>query len=73
MLGEDIREGQRVEAFAVDIWNGTDWKQIASGTTIGYKRLLQIPDVTTQKVRVRVIRARITPSIVNLGLFLESK
>jgi alpha-L-fucosidase len=71
MLGENISFGQRVEAFEVDVWNGSDWKQIAAGTTIGYKRLLQIPDVTAQKVRVRVLKSRGNPSIVDFGLFLE--
>ncbi|MGH7651103.1 MAG: alpha-L-fucosidase [Gemmatimonadaceae bacterium] len=73
MLGEDLKVGQRVESFAVDAWNGSDWNQIASGTTIGYKRLLQIPDVTAQKVRVRILKARITPSIATFDLFLEPK
>lgn len=73
MLGEDLSVGQRVESFAVDMWNGSDWKQIASGTTIGYKRLLRIPGVTTQRVRVRILQSRGTPSIASFGLFLEPK
>lgn len=72
-LGENIAGGQRVESFAVDAWNGSSWKQIASGTTIGYKRLLQTREVTAQKVRVRILRSRSAPSIAEFGLFQEPR
>ena len=75
MLKEDIRRGQRVEAFALDIWDGTDWKEIAAGTTIGWKKLLRFPAVEAAKVRVRILRSRgeglpILPPDA-LGLYLD--
>jgi len=71
MLGENIAGGQRVEAFAVDVWNGTAWKEIAAGTTIGYKRLLKINSMRAQKIRVRILASRAVPSLAGFGLFLE--
>lgn len=71
MLGEDIARGQRVEAFAVDEWDGGGWKEIAAGTTIGYKRLLKTNTVRTPKVRVRILASRAPASIKSFGLFLE--
>ena len=58
MMKEDIREGQRIEAFAFDVWEGNDWKEIAQGTTVGWKKLLCFPAVESSKVRVRLLRTR---------------
>jgi alpha-L-fucosidase len=58
MLKEDLRKGQQVEAFAFDIWDGKDWKEIARGTTVGYQKLLRFPAVEAAKVRVRILKSR---------------
>ncbi len=69
MICENFRNGQRVEAFAVDTWNGDSWIEINHGTTIGYKRLLRFDPVTSGKVRLRILAARDTPEIITFGLF----
>ena len=56
MIKEDIRHGQRIEAFALDVWDGQGWKEIAQGSTIGWKKLLRFPAVETTKVRLRILR-----------------
>jgi len=71
MIKEDIREGQRTEAFALDIWNGTDWTEIARGTTIGWKKLLRFPVVEAVKVRARILEARTRGRLGSLGLFFD--
>jgi alpha-L-fucosidase len=69
-LGEDIRHGQHVEQFAVDAWDGTDWTQVATGTTIGYSRILTLPaPLTARGIRVRVEAARALPRLATLGLY----
>jgi alpha-L-fucosidase len=74
MLKEDIRKGQSVEAFALDVWDGKDWVETAHGTTIGWKKLLRFPAVETTKVRVRILKSRgnlifFTPE--SFGLFFD--
>ncbi len=74
MIGEDVRQGQRIEAFAFDVWDGEDWIEAARGTTIGWKKLLRFPAVESSKVRVRLMRSRggnflWTPE--RIGLFLD--
>jgi alpha-L-fucosidase len=71
MIQEDIKGGQRVEAFAFDIWDGQAWKEIARGTTIGYKRLCRVPTVKASKVRLRILGERAPAWISNFGLFLD--
>jgi alpha-L-fucosidase len=68
-LGEFIRLGQRISAFALDAWQGGRWAEFARGTTVGYKRLLRFDDVTTSKVRVRVLDSRVAPTLSGLGLY----
>ena len=87
LLMEDIRQGQRVEAFAFDIWEGagppTDrdlfgtsgWREIARGTTIGWKKLLRFPTVATEAIRVRILRSRGDLRIARMpfGLYLDQE
>jgi alpha-L-fucosidase len=69
MLQEYIKDSQRVEEFFLDVWNGTGWNQIAKGTTVGYKKLLRFDPVTAQRVRVRITKSRIRPTLSEFGLF----
>ena len=72
------RRGQRVESFALDIWDGTGWtpaQPIPSDTmsTIGHRRLIRLAaPVTTDRVRVRITGARLAPTLAELGLYLQS-
>jgi alpha-L-fucosidase len=69
MLQEYIKQGQRVEEFYLESWDGKDWKPVAHSTTIGYKRLLRFEDVTAQKVRVRITQSRACPTLSNFSLY----
>ncbi len=72
MLGESMSVGQRVESFAVDVWTGSAWTQVAAATTIGYKRLLSIDTARTSRVRVRILESRAEPTLATLALFMET-
>ena len=69
MLMENYRNGQRVEEFVLESRDGAAWKEIARGTTIGYKRLLRFKAVRSSEVRVRVTSARDVPEILKFGLY----
>jgi alpha-L-fucosidase len=69
MLRENICIGQRVEEFSLEYWNDSDWIPFARGTTIGHKRLLRFPVVTTDRVRLTILRSRTSPTLVSFGLF----
>ena len=68
-IQEYIPLGQRVKAWAVDAWMDTGWQELGSATTIGYKRLLRVPDTTTSKVRIRITSAKACPTINHVGLY----
>ncbi|MES2649103.1 MAG: alpha-L-fucosidase [Bacteroidota bacterium] len=71
-LRENIKLGQRVSAFAVDAWKNGNWKEIASGTSIGANRLIRLPqNVATNKVRVRITASAASVALSDFGLFKE--
>jgi alpha-L-fucosidase len=59
--------GERVEKHALDVWINNSWKEIASGTNIGYKRILRFPEVTASKFRIRILAARFTPALSHIS------
>jgi len=68
-LQENIREGQRIESFVLEYWNGNEWKKATEGTTVGYKRLMRFPSVTTNKLRLRILSSRLNPFLAELALY----
>ncbi len=72
-IREYLPLGQRVEGFVVEAWEGGQWKEFASGASIGNCRLARGPEVTTSKVRLRVTQAAVCPAISEFGLFFERK
>ncbi|MGD0464698.1 MAG: alpha-L-fucosidase [Tepidisphaeraceae bacterium] len=69
MLQEHIASGQRVEAFEVDVFEDGQWHPAASGTIIGYKRLVRFADATVSKLRIRFTQFRVRPTLASMGLF----
>ena len=53
-LQEYIALGQRVKSFSLEIWDGNNWKEVATETTIGYKRIIKIKETQTQKIRIKI-------------------
>ena len=72
-LREYLPLGQRVEAFALDIWKNNEWQEFASGTSIGNCKLVRAKPVTTTKVRLRITQAPVCPAISEVALFAEPK
>jgi alpha-L-fucosidase len=70
-LREHLPLGQRVEAWALDRWENGAWAPFAEGTSIGARRLWRGPDVTTPKVRLRIVQAPVCPAISELALHAE--
>ncbi|MBI4558651.1 MAG: alpha-L-fucosidase, partial [Candidatus Hydrogenedentes bacterium] len=62
--------GQRVEEYALEVWDGSAWKSVSTGTTIGHKRLDRFSPVTADKVRLVIRKALACPCIRAFGLYL---
>lgn len=69
VLEEFIELGQRIQSFDVQVWEGTGFKKIAVGTTIGKKRILQFETQASSKIRVVINQAKASPIISEIGLY----
>jgi alpha-L-fucosidase len=69
LLQETLEFGQRVKSFLVEAWDGSAYKEIAKGTTIGYKRILQFAEQTTAKLRVSITESKASPVLSEVQLF----
>lgn len=52
LLQECIKLGQRVHKFNLEAYIDDTWKEVANGTTIGYKRILRFGDTKARKVKL---------------------
>jgi alpha-L-fucosidase len=69
LLQENIALGQRVKRLSIQIWNGSDFVTISRQTTIGYKRIVRFPKVTTRKIRIAIEDARGCPTISTFEIY----
>jgi alpha-L-fucosidase len=59
-----------VEAFTIEAEqpDGT-WQKLAEATTIGYKRIVAVPETSAIHLRIRFDRYRVAPTISEVELF----
>ena len=69
MIQEYIPLGQRVKSFCVEYWDGDAWKMIDRQTTVGYKRILCFPMITTSKLTVHIEEALACPLLNGIGVY----
>jgi len=69
LIQEYIKLGQRVKSFTVEVEKNGSWQEVASGTTIGYKRILRINPVETEKTRIVIKDAKACPVISNVEIY----
>lgn len=69
VLQEYIKLGQRVKSFAIEAKLGNDWKIIGEGTTVGYKRIINVEPQETAVIRITIRDAKACPVISNVEIF----
>jgi len=69
---EDIRQGQRIDAFTIYAEVDGNWETIAEATSIGPRRLFRLGrNVTAGRVRLRIAQQSAKAEITELALFAE--
>ena len=61
------QRGERIDSMAVDAWIDGRWQTIAATVNVGYKRILRFPDVTTDRLRLRLLRSRLDPALSHVS------
>jgi len=68
-LQEYIALGQRINEFSFEVEKNGELKKTASGTTVGYKRVLHLDDVTTTRVRLTLKTNAPCITLSEIGLY----
>lgn len=70
MIREHIALGQRICKFKVEAQDNRGiWKEVATATTIGNKRLLRFPDVEACALRLTILKSRACPIISDVNFY----
>ena len=70
VLQEDVRLGQRIKAFSIDVLQGDQWESVVRATTIGYKRILRLEHpVQAEAIRINILDAKACPVISNVEVY----
>ncbi|SDI97179.1 alpha-L-fucosidase [Flavobacterium glycines] len=69
LVQEYIKLGQRVKSFKLEANINGEWKELATETTIGYKRILCFPTVEATKLRFTILDTKKGALISNIGIY----
>jgi alpha-L-fucosidase len=70
LIMERLNNGQHVQSFRVETWDGIRWTLVASGTTIGHKRIESFEPQTAARVRLNILSSTDAAEIREFQLFL---
>jgi alpha-L-fucosidase len=69
ILQEYIQLGQRVKTFKIEIEKDGQWVTVATGTTIGYKRIVKFEAIECSKLRVSIVDSKSCPVLATVKVF----
>jgi len=69
VIQENIRMSQRVERFVIDVEVAGNWVPTYLGTVIGYKKIAALDHVIASAVRIRILDARMAPTVSFIGIY----
>jgi alpha-L-fucosidase len=52
---EWLNDGQHIQKYAIEIWEGNGWKTIAAAQAIGHKKIDAFPALSTTRVRLNIL------------------
>lgn len=69
LLREDTRYSQRVDAFEIEAMVGGRWKQVYSGTVIGFQKIALFHPISTMQLKLTITACRREPYLSCLQVF----
>lgn len=66
---EWLNDGQHIEHYRIEIWDGSRWKSIVEGHAIGHKRIDSFPPVTASRVRLNILSSSAEAHIREFQIF----
>ena len=69
LLMERLNNGQHVQKFRIEAWDGKRWKPLVGGSAIGHKPIEAFSAVTASRVRLNILSSTGEAEIRELQLF----
>ena len=69
LLKEPLQNGQRVNSFTIELWNGNQLLYRLEQTTIGHQRMLTFPVQAVTRIRIKITGAKSDPMISEVGVY----
>lgn len=73
LIMEWLNDGQHVEHYRIEIWDGKNWKSIVEGHAIGHKKIDSFPPVTATLLRLNILSSSAEVHIREFQAFRTSK
>ena len=69
MIMEWLNDGQYVQHFRLEAWDGKAWKKLTEGHAIGHKRIENFPTTAATRVRLNILSSSAEAHIREFQLF----
>ncbi|MDR3752164.1 MAG: alpha-L-fucosidase [Terracidiphilus sp.] len=66
---EWLNDGQHVQKYAIEAWDGAHWNSVLQGAAIGHKKIDSFPPVTASRVRLHILSSTSEAEIREFQLF----
>ncbi|MBV8514538.1 MAG: alpha-L-fucosidase [Acidobacteria bacterium] len=70
LIMERLNNGQHVQSFRIEVWDGAAWKPIAAAHSLGHKRIESFPAQTASRVRLNIVSSTDAAEITEFAVFL---
>jgi alpha-L-fucosidase len=71
LVMEWLNDGQHIEHYRIEAWDGKEWKVIVEDHSIGHKRIDSFAPVTTSRVRLNILESSAEAHIREFQLFMD--
>jgi alpha-L-fucosidase len=69
---EWLNDGQAIQRYRIEAWQGNAWVTIVNGYAIGHKKIDRFPAVTAQRIRLRILSSVGTAHVREFQLFSQA-
>lgn len=69
VMKEMISLSQRIEKFTISYLKDGREKIVTTGTTVGYKKIVSLPEIITDELIIRIVDSRVAPTLSFIGVY----
>jgi alpha-L-fucosidase len=71
LVMEWLNDGQHIEHYRIEAWDGKEWKVIVEDHAIGHKRIDSFAPVTASRIRLNILESSAEAHIREFQLFMD--